>query len=168
MATPILTGHRAGNPTTTPTPAPRTQNVAGVASLTLETRNRVLYAQVRGLVTVDVEKMVCARLGLSMRDSLAVCLDYSRTALAITGAGLEALFNARSQAPILQIVAWVVPDAQTASVWRQQQATRFALAGVSRFATHRIDEAQEWVRDQARLTVLHREWEAKHRAGGAK
>ena len=146
--------------------APRTQSVAGVASLSLETRDQVLYAQVRGLVTVDVEKMVCARLGLSMRDSLAVCLDYSRTALAITGAGLEALFNARSQAPIMQIVAWVVPDAGTAVVWRQQ-ATRFALAGVIRFATHRIDEAQEWVRNQAILTVLRRERLAKHSAGGA-
>ena len=60
------------------------RNICGVLSLSLEARDRVFYARALGLVTTSVEKAVSDRLMLSMGDSLAVCLDYSRTALAIT------------------------------------------------------------------------------------
>ena len=142
----------------------QTQHIGGVASLTMEARDGVLFAQVKGLVTVTEEPEICRRLALALSDLDAVCLDYSRTVLAITHAGLEVLFNERSQVPTVRNMAWVMPDVETADRWRWQ-ATRFAMAGLLRYETQRPDEAREWAIDQARRTVLRRAWYAQHHPG---
>lgn len=126
------------------------------AGLGGETRDNVLYATVTGLVTVEQVMAIRTRLAPAIRESQAVLLDYRRSLLAVTDAGLDALFRAAPLGPSALAMAWVVPDASTAEVW-ERQATRFALAGVIRFATHRIEEAQEWVRDQARRAALRQE-----------
>ena len=131
-------------------------------SLSGETRDGVLYARAAGLVTAQGIGAIRDRLAPALVDLSVVCLDYSRAALAVTEAGLDALFRAARPGPSALVMAWVVPDAETADVWRRQ-AARFALAGVARFATHRADEAQAWVRDQARRAAQRRAWRSTAR-----
>ena len=140
----------------------QTQHIRGVASLTMEARDGVLFAQVKGLVTVAEEPEICRRLALERGDLDAVCIDYSRTVLAITERGLDELFRKAVQD---QDIAWVVPD-ETAVMWRRQ-ANKFGMLGLSRFATHLPEEAREWAIDQARRAVLRRAWCAQHHPGGA-
>ena len=169
MATRIVAGNKAGNRSTAasrPAPVYPTQNIRGVASLTLEARDGVLYGQVKGLVTVAEEPEIFRRLAPAITDTQVVCIDYSKAVLAITASGLDTLFRAAPPGPSRLVIAWVVPDVETAALWRQQ-ATRFALAGVRRFSTHLADEAREYARKEAWLATQREPWQVQHRAGGA-
>ena len=133
--------------------AQKSTRLSVAASLSRETRDGVLYASVVGLVMATDIAAIRAQIASAITGAPVVCIDYSRAVLAITSSGLDALFLAAPPGPSALVMAWVVPDVETAALWRQQ-ATRFALAGVRRFATHRIEEAQQWVCDQARRAAL--------------
>ena len=110
-----------------------------------------MHVSVYGVVTIDGMATIRARLAALMGLHLAACVDYSRALLAITTDGLDALYKAAPSRQSVPVMAWVVSDAKTAVVWRQQ-ATRFALHGLSRFATHQPEEAREWAIEQAKTS----------------
>lgn len=122
--------------------------------LTVEIKNRVLYAAVIGLVTVDVIDDIRTDLVPSLGKVLAVCVDYSRALLTITRAGMDRLYLAARPGTNALIMSWVVPDEATAKIWRWQ-AARFSDAGVLRFVSTDLEEAQSWARDQARRALQH-------------
>lgn len=139
----------------TPAVACSPQNIRGVALLSLETQGGVLYAQASGLVTMAGEFEICRRVEQAMGESLAACLDYSRTLLAITEDGLVRLFRTPSQGKQVLFMAWVLPDEPTAELWRGQ-AQRFALVGLRRFATTDLAEARAWAALQSRAAAACR------------
>ena len=118
------------------------------------TAGGVLHVSVRGLVTLNAMTTIRSRLAVLISGHRAACVDYSRSLLAITDQGLDELYRTAASRQSVQVMAWVVPDAETAVLWRKQ-ATRFALHGLSRFATHRPVEARDWAQDQARTLPLH-------------
>jgi hypothetical protein len=132
-------------------------NMPARPELTGETASGVLYVSVTGVVTVEGIFSICAQIQPALGESSAVCLDYSRALLAVTDRGLDALFQASKQGPSVPIMAWVTPDPETAVAW-ERQAMRFALVGLSRFATHRPQEAHDWVRRQAMLAAQQQAW----------
>ena len=113
----------------------------------------VLHVSVRGVVTLHGMATIRSELAAMMANHRSACVDYSRSLLAITDQDLDNLYRTAASAQSVLVMAWVVPDAQTAVLWRKQ-ATRFALHGLSRFATHRPVEAQDWALDQARTLPL--------------
>ena len=148
-------------------PAPATERsvraIRGVASLSLQARDGVLYAQASGLVTMAGAVEIYSEMAPAMGESLAACLDYSRTLLAITEDELDLLYRTPGPGPQVLAMAWVVPDETTAELW-QGQVDRFASRGLLRFVTHHPQDAQEWATEQAARRAADREWHRQRRA----
>ena len=148
-------------------PAPATERsvraIRGVASLSLQARDGVLYAQASGLVTMAGAVEIYSEMAPAMGESLAACLDYSRTLLAITEDELDLLYRTPGPGPQVLAMAWVVPDETTAELW-QGQVDRFAMVGLRRFVTHHPQDAQEWATEQARSAAADRQQHRQRRA----
>ena len=117
----------------------------------------VLRVAVFGVMTDSEIKAIRAKMVPLIANSNAVCVDFSKTVLAVSQRGFDALFAATMQNRGTPNMVWLVPDAKTAVAWRQE-ATRYALRGLNRFATHRPEEALEWAKAQARLVARRLLW----------
>lgn len=119
-------------------------------ALRAETSGGVVYAGVRGIITVNAVQRIRDELAPVANDGAPViCLDYSRAALVLTPADLGVLALAAQPGVNGPAMAWIVRDEATADLWRQQ-ALRFALVGLRRLATTDPDEARHWVALQSR------------------
>ena len=116
--------------------------------LTIEVRSGVLYAAAAGLMTAREIAAIRGAIAARASGLGAAVLDFRRCAVAITPAEIEQLFQSTPRWAGSLAAAWVLPDAEVAASWRRL-ATRFALAGVLRFATHQVADAQRWALDQA-------------------
>jgi len=125
------------------------------ATLRVETTDGVIYARAGGVVTLAGIKGIRAKLTQSAADACVVCLDYSRSLLAITEPALEMLCRSAAPGPSVLVMAWVVPDASTVLIW-QRQADLFALRGLQRFVTCRPEEGQAWAQSQATQAAARR------------
>ena len=121
-------------------------------SLELETRGRTLYGTVRGVVTLSVMRAIRLRLTPVSPEVAAMCLDYSGSLLLLTANDLYAIAEMSAPGASRLAIAWIVPDAETATVWRKQ-ATSFALRGLSRFATENPAAAHQWAQQEAAHAV---------------
>ena len=119
-----------------------------------EAQSGVLDVRVSGLVTLGVVCDIRAALMQGADGARVVCIDFSRTLIAVTDAGLFRLFEEANPGANEIIIAWVVPDELAAATW-QRQADRFAARGLRRFVARQQDQAQAWCRAQVRLDVPH-------------
>jgi hypothetical protein len=127
----------------------------GSGRLRAATRDRVIYAEATGVITIDAIQAIRRKLASAAIEVPAVVLDFSKSALAITSAGLARLDLEASPGVNRLAMAWVVPDEQTAEIWRVQ-AFRFALLGLRRYVTCSAEDAQEWAQLQARVSAMLR------------
>jgi hypothetical protein len=119
-------------------------------SLQAETCGGVVYAQVRGIVTLGGVEQIRRELAPVANDGAPlICLDYTRSALALTGHDMDALARVAVPGASSLAMAWVVPDEAAADAWRAQ-AFKFALVGLRRFVTTDPAEAHHWVALQSR------------------
>jgi hypothetical protein len=119
-------------------------------SFQAETCGGVVYAQVRGIVTLGGIEGIRRELAPVANDGAPlICLDYSRSALALTQRDMAVLAQAAQPGASGLAMAWVVPDEATADLWRVQ-AFKFALVGLRRFVTTDPAEAHHWVALQSR------------------
>lgn len=120
------------------------------AALRAETSDGVVFAAVRGIVTLGGVERIRRELAPVANDGAPViCLDYSRSALVLTPTDLGVLALAAQPGVNGPAMAWIVPNEETAELWRQQ-AFKFALVGLRRFATTDPAEAHHWVALQSR------------------
>ena len=117
----------------------------------------VLRVSVFGIMTDSEIQAIRAKMIPLIATSNAVCIDFSKTVLAVSQRGFDALFAATMANQGTPNMVWLVPDAETAVAWRQE-ATRYALCGLNRFATHRPEEALEWAQGQSRLFAQQLLW----------
>jgi hypothetical protein len=119
-------------------------------SLQAETCGGVVYAQVRGIVTLGGVEQIRRELAPVANDGAPlICLDYSRSALALTGQDLAVLAQVARPGASGLVMAWIVPDEAAADLWRAQ-AFKFALVGLRRFVTTDPAEAHHWAALQSR------------------
>lgn len=120
-------------------------------SLQAEACGGIVFAQVRGIVTLGGVEQIRRELAPVANDATSplICLDYSKSALVLTGADMEALAQGARPGATGLAMAWVVPDEATADLWRVQ-AFKFALVGLRRFVTTDPAEAHHWVALQSR------------------
>lgn len=112
------------------------------------TRGGVVFAEVCGLVTLDVVRSIRDDLAPITTGASALLLDYRQSAIALTDADLLEL-GAQPSASDLP-AAWLVSSDEVAEQWRRQ-ALRFALSGRRRIVCLELAEATAWVYHQARL-----------------
>lgn len=119
-------------------------------SLRAETCGGVVYAEVRGIVTLGGVEQIRRELAPVANDGAPlICLDYTRSALALTAHDLDALARVAQPGASGLAMAWVVPDEVAADAWRVQ-AFKFALVGLRRLVTTDPAEARHWVALQSR------------------
>jgi len=147
LMTGVAFGHKLGAPDND---LARMNHGTGSASLQAQTCCGVIYAEARGIVTLGGVEQFRRELAPAANDGGSmICLDYSRSALALTEQDLDQLAKVARPGVSGLAMAWIVPDEETADLWRDQ-ALRFSLHGLRRFVTTDPAQARWWAALQAR------------------
>ena len=125
----------------------------GQAKIELHGHGRVLLVTATGLVTASAIEAIRRAVAPHAASAGAVCVDYTRTVVAVSDQELQALVAPIAAGHKSVPMSWAVAADGVADLWGRQ-SLRLALLGHRRFVGLGLDVAADWAHRQALLATM--------------